>query len=115
MEKLARARHLRQSPRKINRMLELVRGKDVNLALNILHFAPTKASVFIEKTLRSAIANMMNSDEAKDVDIDNLYIKRAFADGGPSLKRWRPRAMGRATRIIKRTSHLTVVIAEKGS
>lgn len=115
MESIARARYLRQSARKLNRMLHEVRGKDVNLALNILHFTPNKASVFIEKTLRSAIANIMNAPEAKEVDIDQLYIKQAFADGGPSLKRWRPRAQGRATRILKRTSHLTMVVAEKGS
>ncbi len=115
MEQVARAKYLRQSSSKLNRMLAEVRGKDVNLALNILHFAPTKSSVFIEKTLRAAIANIMNSEAAKEVDIDNLYIKRAFADGGPSFKRWRPRAQGRATRILKRTSHLTVIVAEKGT
>ena len=96
-------------------MLREVRGKDVNQALNILHFAPNKASVFIEKTLRSAIANIMNTPDAKEVDIDQLYVKQAYADGGPSFKRWRPRAQGRATRILKRTSHLTMVVAEKGS
>ena len=76
---MARARYLRQSARKLNRMLHEVRGKDVNLALNILHFTPNKASVFIEKTLRSAIANIMNAPDAKEVDIDQLYIKQAFA------------------------------------
>lgn len=115
MESVAKAKFLRQSPRKINRVLKLVRGEDVNSALNVLHFSPTKASDFIEKTLRSAIANAMNSVEAKEVDVDNLYIKRAFVDSGPTFKRWRARAMGRANRILKRTSHLTVVVAEKQS
>ena len=115
MEKKARARFLRQSARKINRVLELVRGEDVNKALNVLHFSHTKSSVFVEKTLRSAIANMMNTPDAKEVDVDNLYVKLAYVDQGPTFKRWRARAMGRANRILKRTSHLTVVVAEKGS
>ncbi len=115
METTARARYLHQSSSKINRVLQLVRGHDVNEALNILHFSPTKASEFVEKTLRSAIANIMNAPEAKEVDIDNLYIKSAYVDGGPTFKRWRARAMGRANRILKRTSHLTVIVAEKGS
>ena len=106
---------MRQSPSKINRVLKMVRGEDVNRALNILHFSPTKASVFIEKTLRAAIANIMNVADANEVDVDNLYIKSAFVDGGPTLKRWRPRALGRANRILKRTSHLTVIVAEKQS
>ena len=114
MEAVARARHLRQSHRKINRVLKLVRGRDVNHALNVLHFSPTKASEFIEKALHSAIANVMSVPEAKEVDVDNLYLKTAYVDGGPSLKRWRARARGRASRILKRSSHLTVVVAEKG-
>ncbi|MFB0516774.1 MAG: 50S ribosomal protein L22 [Candidatus Neomarinimicrobiota bacterium] len=115
MEGKARARYLRQSHRKINRVLNLVRGQDVNYALNVLHFSPTKASEFIEKALHSAIANVMNAPEAKEVDVDNLYVKSAYVDAGPTFKRWRARAMGRATRILKRTSHLTVIVAEKGS
>ena len=115
MEGIAKARYLRQSPRKIGRVLDLVRGKDVNVALNLLHFSPTKASDFIEKTLRSAIANVMNAPETKEVDVDNLYVKSAYVDGGPPFKRWRARARGRANRILKRTSHLTVIVAEKGS
>lgn len=115
VEGIARARYLRQSHRKINRVLQLVRGHDVNQALNILHFSPTKASDFIEKTLHSAVANVMNAPDAKEVDVDNLYIRSAYVDGGPTFKRWRPRAMGRANRILKRTSHLTVIVAEKGS
>ncbi len=115
MEGVARARFLRQSASKINRALALVRGRDVNEALNVLHFSPTKASEFIEKALRSAIANVMNAPEAKEVDVDDLFVKRAYVDGGPSFKRWRARAMGRANRIIKRTSHLTVVVSEKSS
>ena len=115
MEKLARARYLRSSDRKINRVLKMIRGKDVNRALDILHFSTTKASVFIEKTLHSAVANVMNAPEGKEIDIDDLYVKLAYADGGPMFKRWRARAMGRANRILKRTSHLTVVVADKKS
>lgn len=113
MEGVARARYLRQSPRKLNRVLALVRGKDVNHALNVLHFSPTKASDLIEKALHSAIANVMNAPDAKEVDVDHLYIKSAYVDGGPTFKRWRARALGRANRVLKRTSHLTVVIAER--
>ncbi|MCH7497227.1 MAG: 50S ribosomal protein L22 [Candidatus Marinimicrobia bacterium] len=115
MEGVARARFLKQSASKVNRSLQLVRGRDVNDALSVLHFLPTKASEFIEKALHAAIANVMNAAEAKEVDVDNLYIKTAVVDQGPSLKRWRARAMGRANRIIKRTSHLTVIVAEKNS
>ncbi|UCD37785.1 MAG: 50S ribosomal protein L22 [Fidelibacterota bacterium] len=115
MEGIARARYLRQSPRKINRVLQLVRGQDVNRALNTLHFSSTKGSELIEKTLHSAIANVMNAPDAKEVDVDHLYIKSAYVDGGPTFKRWRARALGRANRILKRTSHLTIVVAEKGS
>ncbi len=115
MEGVARAKYLRQSPRKINRVLKLVRGRDVNHALNVLHFSPTKASVSIEKVLHSAIANVMNAPETKEVDVDHLYVKSVYVDAGPTFKRWRARAYGRANRILKRTSHLTVVVAEKGS
>ena len=115
MEGVARARYLRQSAQKINRELSRVRGQDVNQALNILHFSTTKASVFIEKTMRSAVANIMTGSEGKEVDIDTLYVKKAYVDSGPSFKRWRARARGRADRILKRTSHLTVVIAQKSS
>ncbi|MHC4797627.1 MAG: 50S ribosomal protein L22 [Planctomycetota bacterium] len=115
MEGIARAKYLRQSPRKINRVLKLVRGQDVNRALNVLHFSPTKASELIEKALHSAIANVMNAPEAKEMDADSLYVKSAFVDGGPTFKRWRARAMGRANRVLKRTSHLTIIVAEKGA
>jgi large subunit ribosomal protein L22 len=115
VEGVARAKYLRQSQRKIGRVLKLVRGLEVNKALNILHFSPTKASESIEKALHSAVANVMNAPDAQEVDIDNLYIKSAYVDAGPTFKRWRPRAMGRANRILKRTSHLTVIVAEKKS
>jgi large subunit ribosomal protein L22 len=115
MEGIARARYLRQSAQKINRELSRVRGRDVNQALNTLHFSPTKASLFIEKTMQSAVANILTGSESKEVDVDNLYVKKAYVDKGPSFKRWRARARGRADRILKRTSHLTVIVAEKNS
>lgn len=114
-EWIARANHLHQSPSKINRVLKQVRGEDVNNALKLLHFSPTKASDFIEKTLRSAIANAMHTADSDEVDIDSLFVKTAFVDAGPTMKRWRARAMGRASRILKRTSHLTIVVASKVS
>ena len=113
VEGIARARFLRQSSRKINRVLKLVRGRDVNHALNTLHFSPTKASRFIEKALHSAIANVMNAPNADEMNVDSLYVKSVYVDGGQMFKRFRARALGRANRILKRTSHLTVIVAEK--
>ena len=79
-------------------------------ALNMLTFAPQKAARIIKKLVQSAVAN---AEQNSNVDVDALYIKRIYADEGPTLKRFRPRALGRATRIRKRTSHLTVILDEK--
>ncbi|MFQ6616003.1 MAG: 50S ribosomal protein L22 [Fidelibacterota bacterium] len=112
METRAKARYVRQSPRKIARTLDLVRGKDVESALNILHFSPQKASEVIEKTIRSAVSNLLQTEEGKSVDVEDLVIQEAFVDGGPALKRFRPAAMGRVSRIRKRTSHLTIILGD---
>jgi len=101
---------LRVYPHKARLVADLVRGKMVADALTTLKFTPKKSARFINKTLRSAVANAEN---ARTVDVDTLYVKVILVDEGPRLKRWRPRAMGRATRILKRTSHITVVLAEK--
>jgi len=82
----------------------------VEEALNMLTFAPQKAARIIKKLVQSAVAN---AEQNSNVDVDALYIKRIYADEGPTLKRFRPRALGRATRIRKRTSHLTVILDEK--
>ncbi|MBT3254490.1 MAG: 50S ribosomal protein L22 [Candidatus Marinimicrobia bacterium] len=112
MDAVAKARHIHQSARKVRQVLDEVRGKQVENAINKLHFTPKKAAKIIEKTLRSAVANAINR-EGSEVDADKLFIKEAFCDEGPTMRRFRPRAMGRATIIRKRTSHLTIVVAEK--
>ena len=112
MEAVAKARHIHQSARKVRQVLDEVRGKQVENAINKLHFTPKKAAKIIEKTLRSAVANAINR-EGSEVDADKLFIKEAFCDEGPTMRRFRPRAMGRATIIRKRTSHLTIVVSEK--
>lgn len=109
METRAVAKYMRISPQKARLVADMVRNKPVDEALMILKFTPKKGARFISKTLRSAVANAENSEM---MDMDGLYIKSIFVDEGPRLKRWRPRAMGRATRIIKRTSHITIVLAE---
>ena len=112
MESVARAKHLRQSPYKIRQVLNIVRGKNVNEAIKTLRYTNKKAAKLILKTLNSAIANLSVNDEAYDVD--NFYVKTAFVDSGPMMKRWRAAAMGRAVRILKRSSHLTIIITQKG-
>ncbi|NLA58631.1 MAG: 50S ribosomal protein L22 [Firmicutes bacterium] len=111
MEARAVARYVRISPRKARQVVDLIRGKDVGEALTILRHTPKAASVIVEKTLRSAVANAENNH---DMDGENLYVARAYVDEGPTLMRIRPRARGMAYRIRKRTSHITVVVAEKG-
>ncbi len=104
------AKFVRISPRKIRLVMDQVRGKQVGEALNMLSFAPQRGAQILKKLVNSAIAN---AEQNTDVDVDSLYIMRVYADEGPTLKRWRPRAQGRATSIRKRTSHLTVVLNEK--
>jgi len=91
-------------------VMDQVRGKQVGEALNMLSFAPQRGAGILKKLVNSAIAN---AEQNTGVDVDSLYIIRVYADEGPTLKRWRPRAQGRATSIRKRTSHLTVVLNEK--
>lgn len=110
METRAAAKYVRISPRKIRLVINQVRGKKVGDALNMLSFAPQKGARILKKLVNSAVAN---AEENSGVDVDSLYIKRIYADEGPTLKRWRPRARGRATRIRKRVSHLTVILDEK--
>jgi len=110
METRAVAKFVRISPRKIRLVMDQVRGKQVGEALNMLSFAPQRGARILKKLVNSAIANV---EQNTGVDVDSLYIMRVYADEGPTLKRWRPRAQGRATSIRKRTSHLTVVLNEK--
>ncbi|MCF8042654.1 MAG: 50S ribosomal protein L22 [Desulfarculaceae bacterium] len=110
MEAVAKAKFVRISPRKARLVADAVRGMKVGEALDKLKFTPKKAAGLFVKVISSAVANATNDS---NVDADNLYIKKAFVDGGPTLKRWRPRAMGRAYIIRKRTSHITVVLDER--
>src|SRR5215470_1580864 len=101
------ARHVRVSPMKARRMVNLVRGLSAKEALTVLQFAPQAASVPVRKVLASAIANAENNER---LDPDSLLISEAYVDEGPTLKRFRPRAQGRAYRIRKRTCHITIVL-----
>ena len=109
MESRAVAKYVRISPRKVRLIMDQIRGKGFEEALNLLSFTPNKGAFILRKLVNSALSN---AEQSSDVDVDNLYIKRVFADEGPTLKRFRPRAMGRASRIRKRTAHLTVVLDE---
>ena len=111
MESKATLRYNRQSPYKVRKVLNAVRGCNVGTAINYLHFSPEKASVAVEKTIRSAVANLMQNESSKDIDPDVLKIKEAYVNQGPVMKRFRPRAQGRAYRILKSTSHITIVVA----
>jgi large subunit ribosomal protein L22 len=110
MEAKAIARYIRIAPRKVRLVVDLIRGKQVGEALAILKHTPKAASPVVEKLLKSAIANAEHNYE---MDPNNLVVGKVFVDQGPTLKRFRPRAMGRASRIHKRTSHITVVLNEK--
>ncbi len=110
METKAVARFVRISPQKIRVVMAQIRGERVEDALGLLTFAPQKGAKILKKLVDSAVANVQ---ENTDMDVDNLYISRIYADEGPTHKRWRPRALGRATKILKRTAHLTVVLDEK--
>jgi len=109
MESIARARYIRISPRKARLVADMIRGKSAEIAVKTLMFTPKSAARILKKVLDSAIANAENQG---DIDVDTLYVKRIFIDQGPTWKRFRPRAMGRATQIRKRTSHITIVLDE---
>jgi large subunit ribosomal protein L22 len=110
METTAKARFVRIAPRKVRLVMDMVRGRSVEEALQTLGLVRRGASPVIEKVIRSALANAENNF---GMDTDRLIVKKAFVDEGPTMKRFMPRAMGRATTIRKRTSHITVVLADK--
>ena len=112
VEAHATARYIRTSAQKAGLVLDLIRGRDVNHALATLRFARKGIAKDIEKVLRSAIANAQNKDGFGG-DVDRLYVAACFANQGPSQKRIRPAPMGRAFRVVKRTAHLTVKVAER--
>ncbi len=110
MEARAKLSYARISSRKVKIVIDLIRNKPVGVALGILKNTPKAASDPVEKLLKSAIANAENNH---NMDVNNLYVAEIFAGQGPTLKRIRPRAQGRAFRIRKRTSHITIVLKEK--
>ena len=113
VESIARVRHIRVTPQKARRVVALIKGKQAQEALAILKFAPQSASEPIYKLVAAAIANArVKADKDGDyLDEQDLYVKNAYVDEGTTLKRFRPRAQGRAFQIKKRTSHITVVLA----
>jgi large subunit ribosomal protein L22 len=110
---MAKLSYARVSVQKACFVLDAIRGKDVETALGILTYNPRYASTLIEKVLRSAIANAEHNEKYKDLDLENLYIEECFANKGPTMKRIRPRAQGRAYRIEKRMSHITIILNER--
>lgn len=115
MNARAIARRVGMSPRKMRLVVDLIRGRSVNEAYAILKFSTKAASAPIEKTLRSAVANAQQKADAEGqfLDTDELVVQQVLVDEGPRLKRFSPRAMGRATPIIKRTSHVTIVVGSQ--
>lgn len=112
MQAVARSKYIRMSPRKISRVLDQVKGLSVDEALNLLHFVNKSATTPIEKAIRSAVANLGNIEEGQRIDLNEIFVKEAFVNQGPTLKRFRPMSMGRAGKIRKRTSHLTVIVED---
>jgi large subunit ribosomal protein L22 len=109
METVARAKYIRISPQKVRLVADLIRGKKVEDALNLLMFTPKSSAPVIAKVLKSAIAN---AGQRQGVDVDTLLVKSITVDEGPTMKRFRARAMGRGTRILKRMSHITIIVEE---
>ncbi|WP_297630533.1 50S ribosomal protein L22 [uncultured Clostridium sp.] len=110
MEARAIAKYVRMSPIKVGAVLDLIRGKNVKEAFAILQYTPREAAVVINKVLKSAVANAENNFA---LDTDKLVVSEAFVGQGPTLKRFRPHAQGRAFRINKKTSHITIVVKER--
>jgi large subunit ribosomal protein L22 len=110
METRASIRHMRVGPQKARLVVDMIRGKGVEEAIGILEFNARRASKQIAKTLKSAIAN---AEATQNVDVDTLYVKSAWVDEGRVAKRFLPRAHGRATKVIKRSSHITIVVDER--
>lgn len=110
MQAKAHANNVRVAPRKVKLVIDLIRGKQVGEAIAILRHTPKAASPVVEKLLNSAIAN---AEHNYQMDVNKLVVEQVYANEGPTMKRFRPRAMGRASRINKRTSHITIVVSEK--
>jgi len=113
MEARAVNRYVGTSPRKMRIVIDLIRGKAVGDAMNILHFQPKHAAKDAEKVLRSAVSNFQNDDANTGVSTDDLFVKEVYVNGGPQMKRILPAPMGRAYRMIKRSHHLTIVVDKR--
>jgi len=113
MEARAINRFIGSSPRKMRLVVDLIRGVSVDKALEILHFSTKHSSKDAEKTLRSAVSNLINKEESARVEPTDLFVKEAFVNVGPTLKRISPAPQGRAYRIRKRSCHLTIIVAKK--
>ena len=116
MEFRAQARYMRVTPQKARLVLNLIKGRRVEDALNTLVFTKKRVAATVEKLLRSALenANYLSAEKGIDVDVDTLYVKSAIANDGPRMKRIRPAPMGRAFRYVRRISHIELVLAERG-
>ena len=114
METTVKLKYIKQSPKKIRFVLNEVRGEKVNFALNLLDNLNKKAAIFIAKAIRSGMSNLANEGE-NTLEQNEFYISDAFVDQGPTMKRFRPAAMGRATPILKRSSHVTITLKRNNS
>ena len=112
MQAKAIQRYVRITPRKCNAVLELIRGQGVEQAQTTLQFTPKLGARIVQKVLKSAVANALHEGKVR---IEDLYVKEAVVGAGPTLKRWLPRAQGRATPLLKRTSHVAVTVATRES
>jgi large subunit ribosomal protein L22 len=112
MEAISKKRYIPSSPTKMRLVVDLIRGKSVEDALNILHFTSKHAAKIVEKTLRSAVSNFANKTETGKVDEKEIFVKSISVDGGPITKRMLPAPQGRAYRIRKRSNHLTVIVTD---
>ena len=111
MEALAKSRHIRQSVKKIRFIIQLIKGLSAENAIRKLEFTNKKSADHINKTIKAAVSNLLQKDA--QINRDSILIKSIYADEGPTMKRFRPAAMGRAVPILKRTSHLTVIVENK--
>ena len=114
METIVKIKYIKQSPKKIRFVLNEIRGEKVDFALNKLDNLNKKAAIFISKAIKSGLSNLSNSN-TDDISNDNFFIKEAYVGQGPVMKRFRPAAMGRATPILKRSSHLTIKLSNNFS
>ncbi len=112
MDATANLRYLRITPRKVRVVADLIRGKKVDAAINMLAYVEKRAAAPLQKLLRSAVANAEQKSKGQ-LDADALYVKELTVDQGPSMRRFQPRAMGRAFKVLKKTSHISITVGEK--